>query len=484
MNTPRTWSLRDYLLAVYRFKGRAVAVLLGTVLLAALWLVFAPREYQSQAKLFVRVGRENAGLDPTVGQGETISLSASREAEMNSIVEHLRSRYIQEKALAILQPDDLNASPEEREETLQRFQKRLDVTSPRASAVVTVQYAANSPQAAQKTVAALVDVYLDEHMRISRPTGSYDFFLDQSKLFKDQLESAQAALRDAKNRAGMASIEGRRTALEAEISALETQIREVGAALAASEAKITALRAAVDSLPEALLRQLLGGMPHDGLASMQDQLFQLRMREQEILSKRTEAHPVAMAIRAEVGQVEEALEREEPDREEIVSALSAQEVANRASLAVQKEELKAQLDQLSNTLVALNEHEVVIGKLMREVKQLETQYLTYVENMEEARIDQALRADKISNVSIIQPATFVPKPVRPRKAMILLLAFLGGSLAAIVVAVLSEQADPMRRAPEEATDKRGLPRLVGVSRVPQYAPAFAGGNGANARSED
>jgi uncharacterized protein involved in exopolysaccharide biosynthesis len=484
MNTPRTWSLRDYLHVLYRFKGRAAAVLLGIVGLAALWLALAPREYESQAKLFVRIGRENVALDPTVGQGETISLSASREAEMNSIVEHLRSRYILEKTLATVNPDCLNTSPEEWEDTLRKFEKRLDVTSPRASAVVAVQYAANSPQEAQKTLAALVDVYLDEHMRINRPTGSYDFFLQQSELLQDQLESAQAALRDAKSRAGLASIEGRRTALENEISALETQIREVGVALAASDAKISALQAAVDSLPQALLRQLLGGMPHDGLVSMQDQLFQLRMREQEVLSKRTDAHPLAMAIRAEVRQVEEALAREEPDRDEIVSALSAQEVANRASLAVQKEELEAQLGQLDNALVALNEHEVVIEKLKREEQRLETQYLTYVENMEEARMDEALRAGKISNVSIIQPATFVPRPVRPRKALILLLAFLGGSLGAMAVAVLSQQPDPTQITPEEVRDDFDLPRLVRTRRGLRYASAAAGGNGAHRPSED
>ena len=484
MNTSHTWSLRDYLRAVCRFKGKAAAVLITTVGLAALWLAWTPREYESQAKLFVRVGRENAALDPTVGQGGTISLSASREAEMNSIVEHLRSRAILEKALATADPDVLDAPPKQREETLQRLHKKLEVTSPRQSTVVSVQYAANSPEEAQKTLAALVDVYLDEHMRINRPSGSYEFFLQQTERLKEQLASAEEALRDAKNQAGMASVEGRRTALEDEISALETQIREVSASLAASQAKISALNAAVDSLPEPLLRQLLGGIPHDGLASMQDRLFELRMREQEVLSKRTEAHPMAIAIRAEVRHVEEALKREEPDRQEIVSALSAREVANRASLAVQKEELRAQLRQLSNALVALNEHELVIEKLTRDVQQLETQYLTYVENMEQARMDEALRADRISNVSIIQPATLMPKPVRPRTAMTLLLALLAGSLGAIVVAVLSEQADPRREAREEAAAKPGLPRIARVLRAPQYASAAAGGNGANGHSED
>ena len=99
-------------------------------------------------------------------------------------------------------------------------------------------------------------------------------------------------------------------------------------------------------------------------------------------------------------------------------------------------------------------------------------------------MDEALRAGKISNLSIIQPATFVPTPARPRKALILLLALLGGSLGATAVAVLSQQADPARSPPEQVHDDFDLPRLVRTRREPQYASAAAGGNGADRRSED
>ncbi len=482
MKTYPSRSFRDYVLLVRRFKWRATAFLLGAMLLAVLWVSFAPREYQSEAKLFVRLGRENVALDPTVSPSETIPLSSTREAEMNSIVEHLRSRYLLEKVLGVVQPRYANASPEAKEKALDRLEEQVHVTSPRSSMVLTVEGRGESPQQAQKTVATLVEVYLDEHMRINRATGSYEFFVEQANLLKGQLESARAARRDAKSKAGMASIEGRRTALESQISALETGIHEVSAALTASDARITALRAAVDSLPEALLRQMVGGAPHDGLARMQEQLFELRMREKELLSKRTEAHPVAIAIREQVREVEEALRREQPDREEIMAALSAREVADRASLAVQKEELQAQLDQLSGDLVALNEAEVVIEERARAVRQLEAQYLAYVENLEEARMDQALRADRISNVSILQPATLVLKPVRPRKAFILLLAFLGGAAGAFGVVLLSEQLEPTSGIDEHAAPDLDSRRRAASPRVPQHASSASGGNGAGVRA--
>ena len=89
--------MRDYFHAVGRFKWRAAAFFALTMLLAVLYLRLVPRQYASEAKLFVRVGRENAALDPTLTRGETMAINGSREEEMNSIVEHLRSRCILER---------------------------------------------------------------------------------------------------------------------------------------------------------------------------------------------------------------------------------------------------------------------------------------------------------------------------------------------------------------------------------------------------
>ena len=450
MHTQQTYSFGHYLSIVYRFKWRVLGVVAGAVLLAAVWLTYTPPEYESHAKLFVRVGRENASLDPTMRPGETISLSASRETEMNSIVEHLRSRSILEKVLTAVEPDQKDALPEEREQKLGALKKCLYISSPRASTVIRLDGAATEPHKAQEIVAALVDVYLDEHMRINRATGSYAFFREQSELLKDQLESAQTALRDAKSQAGMASIEGRQKALEQQISAVESQVHQIAAALAGSQAKIDALQTAGDTLPEPLLRQLVAGTPSDGLADMQQQLFQLRIREKEMLSQYTRAHPAVIAVREQVKEVEAALTREMPQRQEIISALTAQEVANRASLAVQGEKLQTQLDQLNSNLVALNEDAVVVEEGTRKVRQLEAKYLAYVENMEEARMDEALRADRISNVSIIQPATFEPKPVRPQRAMTLLLALLGGAIGGILLALVGDHVNPRPQGHEVA----------------------------------
>jgi uncharacterized protein involved in exopolysaccharide biosynthesis len=445
-----------------------------------LWLRFTSPEFESDAKLFVRVGRENVSLDPTVTTGETINLSGTRETEMNSIVEHIRSRAILEKVVGKLNFCDPKASPEEKETLLRDIERRLYVGSPRASAVVSVQCTALSPQQAQDIVAAVVDVYLDEHMRINRPTGSYEFFLEQSQLLKDQLQAAQAKLCDAKNRAHLASSEARRTALENQVSSVETQIQRSQAEFSATEAKIATLNETAGALPEAILRQMVGGTPNDGLANMREQFFQLKVRQEEVRSKYTALHPAAIALGGQIREVDVDLKHDNPVRQEIIVALSARDVANRASLIAQEKSLRDQLNDLRKSLVALNQNELVIEGLSREASSLENKYLLYSGKMEEARMDQALRTDRISNVSVIQPATFIPTPVRPKKLMLLLVATLGGLLASFAVDLLSEQFDQTLRTCEDVSNSLGLPGLAAIPRVSKGAAMRLKMNGTHA----
>jgi uncharacterized protein involved in exopolysaccharide biosynthesis len=465
MNTPQTRSLRDYLLPIFRYKGRVLAVLAGSILAAVAWLHFALPEFLSEAKLFVRVGRENAALDPTATTGETINLSGTRETEINSIIEHVRSRAILDKVIAKLKLCDAKAPAEEKEATLRDIERRLYVASPRASTVVTVQCTATSPEKARDIVAALVDTYLDEHMRINLATGSYEFFHEQSQMLKEQLRAAQAKLCDAKNRAQLASSEARRSALENQVSAVETQIQQVQAEISATAAKIAALRETVGALPQSLLQQMVGGTPNDGLARMREQLFQLRMRQEEARSKYTDRHPAAIAMDGQIRDVNADLKEENPLRQEIIAALSARDVANQAALGAQEKSLAGQLRDLRRDLVTLNQNELGIEGLARESQRLENKYLLYCGKMEEARMDQALRADRLSNVNVIQPATFVPTPVRPNKPLILLAAILGGLLASLAMAMFSEQLDPTLRTCEDASRSLGLPGLAAIPHV-------------------
>ncbi len=61
------------------------AALVGAVLVGTMW----PRTYRSEAKLYVRLGRENMGLDATASlkSMKSQAFKISREEELNTVVD-------------------------------------------------------------------------------------------------------------------------------------------------------------------------------------------------------------------------------------------------------------------------------------------------------------------------------------------------------------------------------------------------------------
>lgn len=473
MSTPESWNLIDYFAALWRYKFRALAVCLLAIGAGVAFIVYMPKKYESEAKLFVRVGRENATLDPTVIKGDQIAVgsSSSRETEMNSIVEHLRSRGILQKALdKISPPEDEGVADETRERAYAKLKSRVQVNSPRQSTIIALTAKGDTPEEAQQIAATILEIYLDEHLRVSRPKGSLDFLTEQAEQMRGEYQTALAELRDSKNRGGMASIEGRRKAIEDQISAVESQLHQTEAEHAGATARLKSKRSSIELLPKPLLKQMVGGMPNDGLAQMRDRLFQLQVQQEELRSKFSDNHPNVAAVNKQVLELADILNREDPEREQIIITLCAEEEARHAALTAQEKSLRTQLADLQKSLAVLNEDEIHVTQSALKVKQLETKFMTYAANSEDARIDEALRTDKISNLSVIQPASLSPLAVFPQKSTTLLIAGFFGMIGGILVALVSEQLRRIRLANELPVDQHELetPHL-GIAETLDYS---------------
>lgn len=102
---------------------------------------------------------------------------------------------------------------------------------------------------------------------------------------------------------------------------------------------------------------------------------------------------------------------------------------------------------------SLPEAEMKLVKLQRELALQDGKYRKYAENLEQARIDQALEMNKISNISVVQAATASMKPVWPKKAQNLALGVLFGILGGIGLAFTFEHFDHSLKTPRDIEEK-------------------------------
>src|SRR4051812_46644660 len=82
---------------LWRHKGKIALTLLVSVAVTLAYLSLAPRRFQSDAKLLVRIGRESIMLDPTATTGQYVAMAESRETELHGVEELLASRSLAEQ---------------------------------------------------------------------------------------------------------------------------------------------------------------------------------------------------------------------------------------------------------------------------------------------------------------------------------------------------------------------------------------------------
>lgn len=208
-------------------------------------------------------------------------------------------------------------------------------------------------------------------------------------------------------------------------------------------------------------------------SGLETQLFGLKQREQELAAKMKPSHPAVAEIRAQRAQMEEIIEQQVPDRtastqapnplRELMRGEMLREQANVAALTERKNVLTKQLADVQRKAELLNAREVELAELQRTVTALESKFKSHVEKLEEARIDKALQADSISSINVIQPATFVERPVSPVKKLGLAAGVLLAFVAAIGTALVLETTDPTVRSEQQIEDNLDLPVLAAIS---------------------
>ncbi len=464
---------------LFRHRRKMLLVFALVLGVAAAATLLTPRTYRSQAKLFLRLGRENVTLDPTATLGQTpvVAVPHSRENEVNSVIDLLKSQVLLEWVVARLGPDailgrgpletpaanskhDARRSPwagdppgpgDDRYLATVQLARLLDVEAVKKSNVVRISCDGPSPEVAQAIVATLVELYLEQHVHLNRTPGAYAFLREQTAHLRDRLTASEEELRKLKSTTGVASPQEQRQVLVTRIGRLQDDLFQAEGAIAASEATTRTLRSRQASLPATQVSGVTRGLPNQAGDSLRAQLYTLQLKEKELTSRYPERHPEVRQIRKQVAAAAALVRREEAGREQVTTGPNR--LHEEAQLALLREEpvlaaLKARAAALGTQLAGqrrrleqLERDQVRIARVQREVELLEAHYRKYADNLQQLRIDSALESEKMSNISVVQPATFDARAVRPRLAINLALGLLFALAAAVGVAVLCERLD-------------------------------------------
>jgi uncharacterized protein involved in exopolysaccharide biosynthesis/Mrp family chromosome partitioning ATPase len=506
----RSLTIRDFVHVLFRHKWKMLFFFTSVVCLVAAVTILSPKIYRSDAKLLLKIGRESVSLDPTASTGPVMHVTQSRLSEINSEIEILRGRDLIEQVVDSIGCDQLMMQSEaadgnsslkqqiksflrgpktilkkllvveplsEREQVLLKVYGNLYVGSDKDSNVIKISYTAKNPEMAQRVVSELIDLSLEKHIAAHRTPGSYAFFVEQTEHLKKKLETSEEQLKALKNKVGITSVEQQQKNLLDRISLLEEEKDATESALASSTAKVKSLEEAIAQIPQTTVLEETTGYPSSGADAMREELFRLQIEEQKLLKSFSEDSRSIESIRKEIARAEELLKQEQ-DRTQVTKGLSRSheelslalmtEKANRLALQEKLNSLDQQLQAAQQRLAPMNEAAMEMAALMRDIRMQEANLLKYSENLEQARIDNAMENQRISNISVVQEATLPIKSIRPRKLLNLGLGLFLGAFGALLLAVVSELMDHTVKTPQDIEEKLHLPTLGYIPRFHSF----------------
>jgi uncharacterized protein involved in exopolysaccharide biosynthesis len=468
--------------AVMRQKVKGLlAFLLVFCLVMAVFLVW-PKSYGSEGKLHVQMSRMETNLSPTVstnGQSMGISIQDTRETEIKSVEEVLKSRAVLEAVVRKIGAEEIlentfsgflprlstpsflkssesrgDMSPAEYKKlkkiefATNLLEKSLTVHNTKKTSVISVYVKANSPRMAQKIVNEIIDQTRSVHQTMHGVSGSSAFFTDKIEEADEKLESAMADLEIFRKERELLSVGAARFTLQEIIGSLEKDVVNTKVSIAQSQQQIDALRKVIRSTPEKIVMETRGVERKSG-DDATSAVFQLENERQRLLSQYRAGHPEVRKIDAQIQKMKSRLGQMKDDRTE--RKMEMNPVASNAKIqlvAAETENVgaKARLKSLEERLklaqqdaVKMNRAEIDADRLQRKINDTRQDREMYVTKGREALASLSLDKSNLSTLVVAQQPSFILKHASPRGTLFLPIALLLGGLAGLSTAMFCER---------------------------------------------
>ena len=486
------FTLRDLLKVGFRRQRLVVGSFLALTAAAALIVLFRPPKYQAEMTILI----ERERVDPVVTSDATAEQTAGplvTEEELNSEVELLKSRDLLTQVVVAegLQQhqgaslsDRLESllgrapkgTPEERAvaRAVNGLASALDVEPLLKSNMIRVRYASNDPAKAASVLNTLADRYMDKHLAVHRPSGTFDFFQKEATRYGAQLQLAQARLVDSARQQGIISVADEKTIALRQMGELEDTEQATQTQLAEASERLRTLQAQLAATPERTTTD-----EHIGssalLEQLQSQLLTHELRRIELLRAfqpdyppvKEEEEKIAkirqMIASAEQSPIVERTTGRNPAYDYLVNELDKTK-ADLAGLQARAEATTRGLASVRTRARQLEQFGLQQQVLLRAVSQAQQNYVTYAQKREEARISNALDAERILNVALAEKASVPFEPSGPSPLLLLLVGMVLAAIASVILALVVDHWDPSFRTPDEVQAFLDLPVVASIPR--------------------
>jgi uncharacterized protein involved in exopolysaccharide biosynthesis len=481
---PNDISLRDLLAPLFRRKRALIATFL--VVLIAVILIGLLMGPMFSSHMAVLVNRER--LDPLVtteSTSQTINASSPvTEDEINSEAELLRSQDVLEKVVKangladrrgfslndLLYPDQTGADRVAR--AVKGLAKKLKIEPVAKANLIDVTYTSSDPKASYGVLKSLGDLYVEKHVAVHRPAGSYDFFAQETEKYRQALEDSEVRLRNLSREQGVAAPDLQRTDMALQVTNAIGQSHIAQQAIAADIHRIYSDEQQMQVLPQRTTTQQASSAADKLLDALKASLLAAQDKRTQLALKYDPKYPLVQEADQEIAQTEAAIAAAEKtryvtettDRDPTFELVREDLAKTQADLAAQRANLVAtqrSIETMQGQMIDLDKKSLLQQDYLRDAKANEDNYLLYLAKREQERTSDALDKIRIANVAIAVPPAIPVLPVYPFPMVVLVAVGLALFLS-IAAAYSAEYFDSSFHTPAQVIEILGIQSVVSV----------------------
>jgi uncharacterized protein involved in exopolysaccharide biosynthesis len=466
----RILSLKELLHIVFKRKKQILFFFLITVCIVAIRTFVAKPTYVAKAQILVKIGRENFYVPPNSTTSKIIT--PNLDNQINSEIELLRSRSLAENVLKTI---GLKAIYKNLDNTgtLLKYQKSLSVKGIEKSNVIEISFKHKDPKMAAKIVNTLSNVYFDQHLLVYKNTKLNKFFEGQSQILLSKKRQAEEKFSTFKKQHNITDLNEELNLLLSQIADFRAEMNRTISQEAETKNRILQIRRQLDKTPETITQGEVVGYNSPLISNLEARLVELQLKEKELLTKYTPQVSLVQNVKEKIQMVRDKIaeqsakqyEKKNIERNATYQRLKDELFRNQSeqkSLAAKKKAQNTQLAELQDGLEKLNEIEFELKQLQEAVDMDQQNYRFYMTKLEESRISDAMDNQKITNVSLIDPAFPPLHPDSPRVFLYIVLAIFLGGFGGFGLAFFAEFMDDSLEKPEDVEKALQLPVLASI----------------------
>jgi uncharacterized protein involved in exopolysaccharide biosynthesis len=479
-------SLRDLISPLFRRKTLLITTFLATLGVVTLIGILVPAPYRSQMSVLVNRERHDPVVSTEATTQVPVMSSEVTLAEITSEMQLLQSQDLLEKVVLangladrhgfsfwdLLHPNDTKEDRVAR--GVKQLAKNLKVKNETNSNLIDVSYSSSSPKISYAVLNSLGNFYVEKHVALHRPPGTYQFFVQETQRYQTALQDSEDRLQRFRRKHGVAAPDMVRTDMAQQVALSVGQLHQAEQSVAADKERIQSDRNQMAATPKRAATQQATSPADKLLEDLHASLLAAETKRTQLALKYDSRYPLVREADQEIAETKAAIAEagktqfitQTTDVDPTYELLREDLAKTQTDIAAQRATVTAtqrSITRMQAQMVDLDQRALTQQDLLRDTKANEDNYLLYLSKREQERTSDALDKTRIANVTIAVPPAIPVLPVYS-VPMVVLVALGLALVLSVGTAYTVDYCDTTLHSPAQVIDNLGIPVVVAMPR--------------------